>query len=97
MRQTPDLLAARSFADIQTFGEYELVSTESSTALTITTRLSMYQLSGIEVRRTDKIRFLLTAAWTQSSAVLPESVSSSQTEVRELLANQVCFACGVGL
>ncbi len=57
---TPGLLAVRSYADIQVFGEYELVSTELFTVLTMTTELSMYQLSGIEVKHIDRCIFLLT-------------------------------------
>jgi hypothetical protein len=46
--------------DIQVFGDCGLVSTELFTVLTMTSELSMYQLSGIEVKRTVKDIFLLT-------------------------------------
>ncbi len=58
MRRTLDYLAVGNFTDIRIFGEYALVSTELFTALPMTNELSMYRLSGIEVKHTVKDIFL---------------------------------------
>jgi hypothetical protein len=68
----PGLLVARSFADIQVFGEYELVSTELFIVLTMINELSMYQLFGIEVKRTVKNRLKVS----QRGADAPLTISS---------------------